>query len=543
MATNSQLLEWRPTGAQKVDHFLSQAHGLPFEPTPFNDQGDLTLPDLTPFQCEFIEELHDPDGEKVIGVWGGIGCGKSIGLAIGAYTLAMSRPGAVILMSSDTHTNLMAITYRDCKAIFGDEARWIGKPISEFQFKNGSIVMLRAYKMAKEQDEAQNPWEGRTVTAALFIDEAQKLSPMSAVHALERTRGVSRDELGDVYEPKVIINGRPGAIDWWVKVVEDEMGGRLFRPWTEDNPHNGPGYMRNLRRKLSPAEFLCKTRGHPMPVTNAVYSIFSDRAWPRGNILQDFELDHAAPISIGVDFGRRCPSVVFFQTVRRWLNRGDVLIIEEPDDEGVMRPRELVVEERMQVDLDVIFDECQPDEVSTPQLIAAIRATGYRIQLAAADPAGNAKNEHTGARSIELLGRPANFQGTDGLGGGLGCPVIYTNDPARTFIDSGIEVVCARICNADGLRCLVTTPQLWAKGQAASPARRNLYKSLMQYSWDDVQTKRHGGTISKDRSHTVDALRYWVINRRWPADQGGDFVAPTITSVGKARAAWLKSER
>lgn len=522
----SELLrEWVPTAEDRVEYWLGQLWGGEMPPSPFNATGDLTLPELISFQRELLETVLDPDGPKVTGVYGGIGCGKSVVLSILAKIVAMTRPGSVSLMSSDTYTNMHAITLDICRKVFAGAATWCGPPASEWRFPNGSIVMLRAYQLPGTQDESKNPWEGRTITGVLIVDEVQKLPEMCLTHALERARGVSRDLLGGEWAPKIVLNGRPGAIDWWAKQIESEGLGIVLRPWTEDNPHNGPDYMADLRKRLSKREFLCKTRGHPMPVKGAVYSVFEDALWPAGNLIEH-EHDPSKHVTVSIDFGKRHPAVLFYQSIERVLNG-------EP------------------ITLDVIFDELQLDDVSEPELIRAIRDRGYRIASIAVDPAGTTKNSQSMQSVIDLFQRSPDYEGGDHLGGGLGCPIYYTRDPAKVYIDAGITRVEALMCDANGTRRLVVAQDVWDETASRAMADRlgqksyrSLRKSLLRYSWEDVRAKRRGSLRdSQDHSHSADSLRYWAINFRWESIEK----LPTPkqrTSVAHAEwRRWAGSER
>lgn len=536
--SRAALLEWQPTPEQRLEWLLGQLYGGQLPRTPFAELGDLRLPDLLDWQIEFLEEVLDPAGTDRIAVYGGIGCGKSALLAEALFIVAMTRPGSISLISSDNFENMTAISIRDCRKAFGSAAVYVGKPHSEFRFKNGSIVQTRAYRLPKTKDESDNPLEGRTINGLLIVDEVQKLPPKVFDHAEDRTRGVSRDGL-ITYYPKMILNGRPGAIDWWPKKI-GRLGGRVFRPKTSDNPHNGPRYYAKLRSGKTLREFLCLTEGAPMPMKGACYDIFEAKAWPHGNVLDDFEYDPALPVTAGLDFGRRFPAVVFLQSVKRTIPHGVRVVLEVPGQPA----REVGLPGGRVVTLDVAFDELMPDEVLTPDLIRHINARDYNLAGVATDPAGGVENEQTGHSNIKLLKRRQGGVYKDGLGGGLGCRVLWTHDAEKTSVTGGILRVQGAMCDANGIRLLVVARDLWERGKAAPPDQRTIYADLQKYTWDHVMRKGRGRvSAGDDPSHGPDALRYWFINYRWERHGRIEVARQELSRAERARGRWIGRDR
>jgi len=481
---------------------------------------------LTNFQLDLMTQVLDRDAHKLIGIWGGIGCGKSLGLVLALHTVATTRPGSVSLMVSDTDNNIKNTLHPECVKVFGDDAEFIGPPHNKWQFKNGSIVQVRAYKLHSTLDESQNPIEGRNINGLIVVDEVQKIKQSVFVHAISRARTLSVDLTGRQYQPKIIFNGRPGAIDWWIKKV-GAAGGKIFRPITADNlEHLGPDYLEDQKIGRTYREWRCICFGDPMPVKGGVYEAFEDATWPAGNVI-DFRPNRLKPVSLGLDFGFRFPHVVFVQTV------------------------ELIHPTAGRVSVDVVFDELTPDDCMVSELVRHIRAKRHQLSGAAVDPAGRARNAQTSLSDIDILRRsPDTTAGgskyADHLGGGLGCRIDYVLDSARRVVEHGIQQVQASLCDANQVRRLVFSRELIERGRAAPPGTRTMYACLLQYSWDHVKRKKSGRSLGKDDpSHGADALRYWVLNysegsRRPPLPR---FRPPTPGAVERAHHQYVNEGR
>jgi hypothetical protein len=461
-----------------------------------------------------VRWLLDPRAPSTLAVNGGIGCGKSWLLAYMLGVVASTRPGSASALLSDSWPSLAGNNLPPCLALFEGRGEW--HPSERmFRFGNGSTIELRHYHVTSGALESQNPIEGRNYSGLIVCDEAQKLSPMVLDHALSRARGQVVDLTGQVWAPRVVMNGRPDAGLWWWEVAVEEMGGRVMKPRTVENPHNGPDYLRNLALRYSPAMFRCVTEGVPAPAEGGVFEDFVEAAPPAGNVIEGWRFDPAAPVHLGVDFGRRTPAVV-------WVQPSTVL--GEP--------------------VDVVFDEVAPDECTTPQLIARILAPWrnrwpdvsqvygacrdtcdtWPVSVAYVDPAGNARNVQTGASEVALLRRPAG-ESVDALGGGLGCRVVTTTDAAKVSVSAGLLRLQALVNPAQGARRLLVTRELWDRGIAAPSTMRTLPRALMRFTWGMVDRKAAGRT-EDPATHHVDALRYWAIGARW----GGP--APAMVSTG-----------
>lgn len=488
------------------------------------------------WQKDVIRWALDPDAPPFAAIYGGIGCGKTFCLADVVFAVAASRPGSLSLVVSDTYGRLMGNNQREHRKVFpevmtynSNDHVWRMPAIGDAP---PSEIEMRYYKLPEGSDEAKNPIEGRTVTGIFLVDECQALPLKIFEHAADRSRGVCRDLAGVEHATKILFNGRPGAIDWWVRKVE-AMGGRVWRPMTAENPHNGPNYIANIYATRPRRVADCLTKGTPMPVEGAIYDCMSDEAWPAGNIIDGWRYDHLAPVELGIDFGRRTPAVV-------WVQPSVVDGLE----------------------VDVMFDAWGEDEKLVRDIVAAIRspwwrrwegrdevygvergqvldmAPGFdgvwRYDVAAVDPAGNAKSAQSGKGDVDLLRRAVGHD-PDGLGGGLGCMVVHTTDADRTPVHAGIMKVQGLMDPGRGHRRLLITREMFDRGMNAKAGERTLARSLLTYEWKHADRKSRRGR-DHDSTHHCDAMRYWIINRRWLADMAAPPPAiPQPGDTGSAR--------
>jgi hypothetical protein len=518
------------------------------------------FPTLTPFQGDFVEWGVDPASPDRCAVYGGVGCGKTYGIALLAYVVSMSRPGAYSLLTTDTTESLRDLLLPECEKAFGGwklradgsvvlvldqsdvlvgegevllcppAATWHDRDRT-WRFTNGSTVKLRYYDLKSTQNEAQNPIEGRTVTGVLLADEAQKLPPKLIDHAEERTRGTRRDAVGNVHPPKLAIIGRPGAIDWWPRAVK-ARGGVVMEPRTRDNPHNGPRYLEKLREGRTPAQFHCIIGEGPAPVEGAAYEGFKTVAedggpayWPHGNLIRAAVCDGPGEVTLALDPGFGNPAVLFVRHVR--------LLLGPP-----WRAREVTVH--------VVLDDLGGglEETTTPHLVQAIQRRLDQRQWTArtliADPAGLARNAQTGQSDLAIFARPRTYT-HDHLGPGLGVRVVVPRDPARRDVLTGVARVQALICNAEdpALRLLLVTDAHWRHCEAAGTEVRNIRNSLLQYTTAIAEKKRSTGRDHKS-THFADALRYLVAEGpgTWQLTGGG--AAPSAVPPTPAELEWSR---
>lgn len=443
---------------------------------------------LLNWQRQAAHHILNPKGPKLLSIYGGIGIGKSYILAVITHLVAMTRPGSRIVISADTLTRLTRNNKPYCDEVYGYDAEWKGGSLNRYEFTNGSTVTLIGYQIPSGQDESYNPWEGMDVHL-LIVDEIQQLPEACFGHSFGRARLQKTDLSGITHPAKIIWCGRPGAITHWIKETErlqsNGVRAEILKPMTKDNPHLGPEYLQGLKAQYSEAEFLCLTEGLPMPTTGAIYSNWTIKSYPEGNILDGYEVSKDTPTTLAIDFGRTNPAVLFIQ-------------------EAIINGKSL----------DVIVDEVKVNETLTPELIRLILAKGYRLKEAYVDPAGAAKNVHSGVSDIDLLRRPLDHKDPL-LGGGLGIPILSTRDKSRVSIDAGISRVQAMIRSMDGEVRLVAESKFW---EASKENKNGFYQSILQYKRSKDGTPEKGGK-NGGVDHMVDCLRYYIINKRWTLEE------------------------
>lgn len=470
--------------------------------------------DLNPFQKRLFYEVfgRPQTGEpRVIGIRGGINCGKTTGLAAVCAVIGETRPSAQSLYVMDSLETLRKESRKRLRDTFaGAAAENITEKTFTWAHEAGPAELMMAfYDMPAGADEARNPIESMNLHA-FVLDEAQKLEHLIrriVKHAVDRTRSYVRDLSGRLCDPVLIFNGRPAVYEGWVDEVR-RIGGVVINASTYDNIANvGEGWLQLQRRVRTKAEFEAIIEGGVMPAEGAIYSDWSEAAWPAGNILDGWRYDPSRPTTIAVDFGRAYPSVLFIQTFD-------------------------VVDARtgLELTLDVVFDELHVEECLTGGLFEAILEMGwprryiaqrpagvpYIIDDAVVDPAGLAANVRDGVSEIDYMRRPpAAVLGGDGgyLGGGVGVDVHYVTDGPKRHINTGIGRVQRLILTGDGARRLVMSRQLFERSKAAGPGRRTLRRALAQYTW--VAAGKAGKGLGTQADHPVDALRYYVVHARW----------------------------
>lgn len=545
------------TQDDRLAYVLGQLWGGQVEPV-LDPALCYALPTLTPFQGDFIEWGVDPASPDRCAVYGGVGCGKTYGIALLAYVVAMSRPGSYSLLTTDTTESLRDLLLPECEKAFGGwklradgsvvlvldpsdvlvgegevllcppAATWHDRDRT-WRFTNGSTVKLRYYDLKSTQNEAQNPIEGRTVTGVLLADEAQKLPPKLIDHAEERTRGTRRDAVGNVHPPKLAIIGRPGAIDWWRRMIK-ERGGRVLQPRTRDNPHNGPRYLPKLREGRTLAAYLCIIGEGPAPVEGAAYDNFLTLAedggpayWPHGNLIRAEVAAGPGEVIIALDPGYGHPGMLFMRPLR--------LLLGAP-----WKPRQVTVH--------VVLDDIGVDGVTTPKLIqmagAKLAANGWFARTLIADPAGAAVNAQTGQSDLSLFARPRDCA-IDHLGPGLGVRVVVPTDKAKRDVEIGVGRVQSLIANAEDppLRLLLCTDAHWNRCEAAGTEVRNFRNTVLQYTIEIAKKKRAGGRDHKS-THIADAARYYVAEGpgTWQLTGGG--AAPSAVPPTPAELEWSR---
>jgi len=492
---------------------------------------DVSALRLNRFQRDFLLTCLE---HPFVGVWGGIGCGKSVALAMLCKVVGETRPGCSIIFVMESYGDLGDIARPNLDAVLGPSWRWLAG-VKRYAHPNGSEVKLRYYRDASNtRHEGANPLEGRDAHLVV-IDEAQKFEDDTPFkHASDRARSSALDVNGVEHPAGVVVNGRPSAVEWWPTAIAN-AGGVVMRPVSEDNAANlDPGWFDRQRATRTPEEVDALMHGLPWPVADRPYGSWRPESWPAGNLLDGWVYDPARPTLAGIDWGYRWPAVVYVQDTER-LN----------PDTGRVDP------------LSVMFRSQCPDDCLTPELLEHMRevawprhlahlAPGPRIWLdgVVVDPAGLARNLHSGWSDVDAVAYPppggAAVEGP--VGWGLGLAAIAETDAAKQDVRGGIVRVQRAICTADGGRRLVVPREVWDEWRSQAPPARNPAHTIMAYRWPEKGRPQNPGRGQPQ--HVADAIRYLVRYLLWtlPAfDIGG--AAGLIDVAPPAWVGRVKAER
>lgn len=452
--------------------------------------------ELNQFQVDATKAVYRE--QFPIGIRGAVGCGKTAWIAFLCFLIAMTRPGARLLVIMLTYKSLNAVFRPVFDEVLGGDARWSERHM-RYSFENGSEVQLAYYAMAKTANESTNPIEGQT-RHLVIVDEVQMISPMVLKHATQRARQAVADTSGRICRAGVVLIGRPSAIEWHPGAVK-AAGGVMLSATTYMNAANlSPGYIEAMRATMSDAEFKAIVECAPMPTEGAYFTDWKEAPWPAGNVMNDFVYDPNKTTVVTTDLGFGWPAAILIQTVTRRLPTGEL------------------------VEVDVMFDDVAPDNVTTSELARAVTdrawpaerhgapppGVPYLLNRAVTDPAGYQRNAQTGRTDINVLqGPPRQPKGLSGLGVAVRAPT----DPTRRDLLERCQRIRAMVKAADGVRRLCISAGL----QRREARGRSIRAAMVQYSWDHLRAARAG---SKTRTpgqpdHHIDALGYYVAVYRW----------------------------
>lgn len=457
-------------------------------------------------------------GETMIAVWGGVGCGKSVGLAMLAKLVSETRPGARTLIVMRSYSDLIRIAYRNLRSALGPAWAYnVSRKV--WSHPNGSEVELAYYDLKSTQDEGQNPIDGADCHLVI-LDEANKYrDDLVFKHCNDRVRSWCADLNGQLHAPGLVINGRPSGIAWWPRAMRDllnkaeeqakaagkpcEVTGRVLHVKSYTNAmHLGTDYYARQRAARTEAEYKAMIEGDRFPAPDRLFGEWSDDPWPVGNVLTDFEIDHNRHTYITIDPGIGWPAAVVWQRVER----------AHPELGPVV----------LHVMVDVITVESQ----TTPYFLEEIRQHWWprghehlapihcqgRLDEVAIDPRGGRKrSEDTGRTTEDLIQNPppgaAGLSDTDSPGLGLWSHYDYS-----TSVELRLTRVQRAICaGKERLRRLVICPQLHSRELTAKPEARGWRHTQLSYKLDPKRgMPKKGGP--GDASGVADAVGEYFNN-------------------------------
>lgn len=467
------------------------------EPTP------LTHPN--PFQRKVLAHVALHAARKrstpVLGTMAGWGTGKTACIPAIAQMLAEIQPGVSGAIVYDTMGRYTSTAHVELTRYLPPLGwHWNGSSTaphwtSPAYAGRRATVWVRSWVKAKADDRSKNSLEGLDV-GWLIIDECNVfLTQEVATAALGRVRAGPT--------PMLILMGKPSASEWWLRFARDRPGGVAFRASSLCNRdtmiamgRDFDGWLAMQTERDRQENIFC----NPQAPEGAVYGDWLSTPWPDGNLAPE----------------GWCPP--------------DGAMTYWSQDFGVRHPCGLIITHDPDLDADVVWGDVAPDEVTTSDVCRqALRlvwpaAYGERdgmvpLHRGCGDRAGRNRRTDLTTDFDDVARRPED--------GGLGIHLRCTDAPERVDILNGVQLVQRLIRDPhDGERRLLCCPRLWRAGLDARG--RSFAKSMLGYQWATGST---GATPRKDgvHDHHADALRYHVVNWRWPAS---DIAAAALSQVG-----------
>ena len=362
---------------------------------------------------------------------------------------------------------------------------WLSQPLLGKQTR----VWVLSWKRPSTAHTSANSLEGPDCHFGI-IDECNVFS----------TDEVARAALGRIRSgtpPRLALVGKPMFDAWWLRFAH-ERGGFAYRAPSTDNRHNLAGFDEWVKA-LSPREYRENVLADPLQPEGAILDMFEPSLFPKGNLAPiDWEPLPHMRTTVAMDFGVRSPHA---------------LVISH--DESIGEHGADVVWMEAAPDAASVFDVCGMLRVGRPELGLPGIWPAYRkdappgsmpVHAAVGDRSGRQR------RDDATLSSSMDDVLTPPTAGGLGLRVLYTDEPAKTAVLAGIRALWRRVLDNSGRRQLLVHPKLWSAGQDCKG--RSLSKSIHGYKWKDGTRE----IIDKDgiHDHAIDALRYFVINLRWP---------------------------
>ncbi len=381
---------------------------------------------------------------------------------------------------------------------------WISPPLQGKQ----TIVWVLSWKRPSTKSAAANSLEG--VDAGwILLDEANQMSTEEVgVAMLGRVRSAGVGGLG-----RVGIVGKPTAGGPWWRIFAENRGGIFFTASSRCNRQNIPAFDEWLAT-LSRREILENIDANPQPPVGSIFADWVPETWPKGNLAPaSWRPEPWMRIMCTWDFGVRHPAALLIAHDPRIGTDGADIVFGE-----VMADNVSVFEccRLLRRGLDGVFPGVWPG--SRPH---DMPEASLPLHAVYGDRAGRNRRDDRGLTSA------ISDVETSPNAGGLGCRVWYTDKPERVAVLAGIKLLWRMICNNKGERRLLCTRQLWNAGSQGTG--RSFARTINDYRWATAHKDMPDKTNGAD--HGADALRYWAINARWPADRGmGEAMAAFKTS-------------
>lgn len=439
---------------------------------------------------------------QIMALCGGWGVGKSrLALYICAlnHELQPGLPGAIIADSMSRLSSTISNEFDQTLGTIGWEYRnaFHGQPSPHYLSPEldgkRTKVWLLSWKRPSTAARSANSLEGRDLAYAI-LDEANVFRDEEVATAM-----LGRVRSGN--PGQVLLMGKPTLSPWWCSFALERGGYSQISPSTE-NAHNLPDF-RKWVSTLSRREVLENLMCQPQTPVGAVLDNWTADTYPAGNIAPtDWKPEPWMPTFAAFDFGVRFPHALLISHDHRIGPDGADVVWSEACPDGAS------VEEVCRILL-----RGRPD-VGIPPAWPANRSGGpdgaIPIQSVFGDRAGRNRRDDAAMSSAmsDILQPPP-------VGLGLRCK--YTDESAKIPPIVGIKLLWRLIRDNASRRRLLCSHQLWNRGPELST--RSFAQCVLGYRWTPGSNREQ---ISKRDGfdHGIDALRYWAINKRWPADIG-----------------------
>lgn len=452
-------------------------------------------------QGKFLSLWHSKK-YSIVSAMMGWGCGKTRLIAYimqSSFELSPGCHGAYVTDSLGRGAKTIA---RECAQLL-EPLGWTyhhyfkGAPAPHWSSPvlNGkqSIVWVLSWKRPSTKSAAANSLEGPDLSW-IVLDEANQMETSEIGTAmLGRVRSGKPGRVGILGKPK---------FNPWQRDFATSRGGYFFTASSRCNAENIPEFDRWLS-SMSQREIMENVDCNPQPPVGSIFTDWMPEVFPLGNLAPiDWAPQPWMTIHCSFDFGVRHPAAILIaHDPRLGPNGADVVFGEAmPDGASVFD-----VCRMLRSGVKGVFPGVWPANRSHDMPLASLP-----LHAVYGDRAGRNRRDDQSMTSAmtDVLQSPTV--------GGLGLRVIHTDDPKKVHVLGGIKLLWRLMCNNKNERRLLCTQKLWHMG--GQSGGRSFARSINEYRWASAHNDTPNKTNGAD--HAADALRYWAINARWPADVG-----------------------
>lgn len=423
--------------------------------TPHSGQMQLHNPPMGEYHPKF-----NPDGARFIVACCGRRFGKSYSAAREAE-LSLTKPGTETWIVAPTYTTsdkIFRMVYDEMVVTKGYKPSQFSnkEQILKFDWDGGSSVLCGK--------SAEHP--GGLIGSGcdlVILDESSKIPNLKRIWEM-----YVRPTLSDKKGRAIFISTPDGFSHFYELFLQ----GKTQKNWYSFNSPSWENHfafpegkedpdLKEARRTLSKEVYYQEYGAEFTSLSGRVYDDFT-----RDGNVGNFKHKHQLPVYVSIDFGYRCPAVVFFQVI--------------PDAKGLEH-------------IYFIDEIIHKKNLRTLDLVNMIKEKKYRIARVFGDPAGYQVQASVGVGEAEIF-----YQMT-------GHRVYSVRDKASRNINSGISHVRNFILSQDGTRRL-----------HVDESCNGIIEDFEGYRYPDEgegKTLKEAPLKDGHTDHGMDAVRYGIINR------------------------------